>query len=212
MSREWAAVPVRWLTTASYRRLTPIGRGALLHALLLAGQTNPEATWRDRAHLDELMDLEGYGPETTDELLRLGWLAEAEDGTVIVPSWDEIQWPVSKAILRAYEAARKREWRNRGKVDGSLSDNSLSEQNKVNNTNKNTTGVPASPGLSRTFTPKRRPAGDDPSRKGGLEPVNTLLLGCANCGGDVPESEGRVTVYRGMPRMVHNVCLPLVAA
>lgn len=110
MSREWLAVYTAMATKPKYRRLSPIGRGALLHTLILAGFQQPEATWRDPDELRESLELDGFPRGALDELVALGWL-EHEDGVLTVHDWDAHQLAATKEAQRSWEAARKRDWR-----------------------------------------------------------------------------------------------------
>lgn len=207
VSRQWAAVHSPWLTKPAYRRLSPAGRGALLHVLLQAGMTTPEATWRDPAELAELMEYDGFAPDALAELIATGWLASTEDG-LIVPSWDEMQWPASEAIRKRYEASRKADWRRRREPSAPLSYNSLPVEKMKSKDRKESRFVPDSPGPNVV----NLNGGENPSSNGRGAPVDGLALGCATCGLPVPDREGRVTVYHGRTRMVHNVCPALAAA
>lgn len=109
MSREWAAVYSAMLTKPKYKRLSAMGRGALLHAFLLAGMQRPEATW-DPEELRETLILDGFPEGVYGELLGLGWL-ELEDGVALLHDWDEHQYAATLEVKRTWEAARKREWR-----------------------------------------------------------------------------------------------------
>jgi hypothetical protein len=111
MSREWLALYCGILNKPKYRRLSPAGRGALLHLWALAGAQNPEATWDSRAELLDAFELEGFEAGNVDELIALRWLDLELDGTLTVHDWDVHQLAASKAIQTAYEAARKRTWR-----------------------------------------------------------------------------------------------------
>jgi hypothetical protein len=111
MSREWLAVYTAMVTKPKYRRLSPIGRGALLHVLILAGFQTPEATWNPD-ELREALILDGFPDGALNELLGLGWL-EHEDGALVIHDWDQHQWAATLAARRTWEAARKREWRHR---------------------------------------------------------------------------------------------------
>jgi hypothetical protein len=111
MSREWLAVYTAMATKPKYRRLSPMGRGGLLHVLMLAGFQSPEATWDDADELRESLLLEAFPPGIYEELLGLGWLETLDEGGVAVRDWDEHQQAVTSEIRRTWEAARKREWR-----------------------------------------------------------------------------------------------------
>ena len=111
MSRDWLAVYVHAQDKAKFRRLSPRGRGALLTVWLLAGTESPEAQWRSRDELEELLILEGFDCDDLAELVDERWLDIEPDGTVLVHDWDEHQLAATKAIGQAFEAARKREWR-----------------------------------------------------------------------------------------------------
>lgn len=118
MSREWSAVYAAMLTKPKYRRLTPMGRGGLLHVFLLAGFQSPEATWDDPDELRESLILEGFPAGIFDELLGLGWLELLPDGAVIVHDWDAHQLAATKEAQRAWERRRKQDWRRTKKAPG----------------------------------------------------------------------------------------------
>lgn len=109
MSREWAAVYCAMLTKPKYKRLSPMGRGALLHVFLLAGMQRPEAAW-DPEELRETLILDGFPDGVYGELLGLGWL-DLEDGMALLHDWDDHQYAATVEVKRTWEAARKREWR-----------------------------------------------------------------------------------------------------
>ena len=109
MSREWAAVYSAMLTKPKYKRLSPMGRGALLHVFLLAGMQRPEATW-DPEELRETLILDGFPDGVYGELLGLRWL-DLEDGKALLHDWDDHQYAATVEVKRTWEAARKREWR-----------------------------------------------------------------------------------------------------
>src|SRR5690348_2489346 len=111
MSRDWLAVYVAVLGKAKYRRLSIPARAALLHVWMLAGGQAPEATWRDRGELADVLDLDGYSIEVIDELLARGWLDVDVDGRILVHDWDDHQFAASEAARQAYERDRKRDWR-----------------------------------------------------------------------------------------------------
>jgi hypothetical protein len=114
MTREWLTLFPAMLAKVKYRRLSPIGRGALLHVLILAAFQTPEATWDDPDELRESLMLEGFPEGAFDELMALGWL-ELEDGAVIVHDWDAHQIAATLEVKRTWEAKRKREWRRKKK-------------------------------------------------------------------------------------------------
>ena len=111
MSREWSAVYAAMLTKPRYRRLSPVGRGGLLHVILLAGFQDPEATWTDPDELRDAFRLDGFADGVIDELIGLGWLVAEDDGALVIRDWDKHQLAASAAIGRAYEARTKKEWR-----------------------------------------------------------------------------------------------------
>jgi hypothetical protein len=115
MSREWLAVYSAMVTKPKYRRLTPTGRGALLHVLILSAFQTPEAAWEDPEELREALHLEGFPAGAFDELMANGWL-EVEDGAVVVHDWDQHQLAATKEAQKAWEAKRKRDWRRTKKV------------------------------------------------------------------------------------------------
>lgn len=112
MARDWIVVHLSILRSPKYRRLTPAGRGALLHVLVLAATTRPEATWPSRAALADYLEVDGFDPDVLDELVRHGWVEEA-NGCIVVHDWDQHQYAVNDAVRREYEAHRKRDWRKR---------------------------------------------------------------------------------------------------
>ena len=111
MSRAYAAVFISILTRPKYRKLSPAGRGALLHLLALSGTQDPEATWDSRDDLLDSFELEGFDASHVDELIALRWLDLQADGSLITHNWDVWQIAASADIRRKYEASRKQEWR-----------------------------------------------------------------------------------------------------
>lgn len=171
MSRSWLAVYTAMATKPKYRRLSPISRGALLHVFILAGFQNPEATWSDPEELRDALRLENFPDACYDELLGLQWL-EVEDGAVVVHDWDEHQRAATKEAQRAWEAARKKEWRNKKREPSS----------------------PApSPPTRQDITPQHKGPGHgtDVSGTPGLEEVAEVYRGLFG-----PISEGKL-VYLG---------------
>jgi hypothetical protein len=118
MSREWLAVYAGILNKPKYRRLSPAGRGALLHLWTLASTQSPEATWDSRDELLDAFELEGFEAGSVDELIALRWLDIEPDGSFAVHDWDEWQMGASRAIRNAWEAKRLKTWR-RAKTDAS---------------------------------------------------------------------------------------------
>ncbi|MEX2136219.1 MAG: hypothetical protein WEB29_04550 [Chloroflexota bacterium] len=112
MTRTWLAIYTAMLVRPKYQRLSPIGRGALLHVFMLAGFQSPEATWDDPEELRESLVLAGFPEGALDELIGLRWL-QIEGGALVIHDWDEHQWAATIAARREWEAARKREWRHR---------------------------------------------------------------------------------------------------
>ena len=111
MTREWSAVYAAMLTKPRYRRLSPMGRGGLLHVILLAGFQSPEATWTEPDELRDALRLDGFADGVADELIGLDWLVVEDDGALVIRDWDKHQLAASAAIGRAWEARSKREWR-----------------------------------------------------------------------------------------------------
>jgi hypothetical protein len=103
------------VTKAKYRRLSPVGRGALLHTLILAGFQNPEAAWPDPEELRDALRLEGFPDGAYDELVALHWI-EYEDGAAVLHDWDQHQLAATREAQREWERARKRKWRRSKKV------------------------------------------------------------------------------------------------
>lgn len=116
MSRDWLAIYSAIVTKPKYRNLSPVGRGALLHTLVLAGYQDPEATWDDPEELREALRLDGFPAGALDELIGLRWL-DLEDGVLSVHGWDKHQLAASAAIGRAWEAASKKRWRRQKKSE-----------------------------------------------------------------------------------------------
>jgi hypothetical protein len=113
MSRDWLAVYPSLRDKPNYRRMTPAGRGCLLHVWMLGSSLGPdraEATWPNREELLDVLELDGFLASHLDELFRYHWLVE-EDGAVVIRDWDKYQWAASQAIARAFEAERLRKWR-----------------------------------------------------------------------------------------------------
>jgi hypothetical protein len=162
MSRDWIAAYTTTLRKPKYRRLTISARAALLHVWLLAGGQDPEATWRDRAELEEVLELDGWTDpcEVVDELIQHRWLEVDADDRVLVHDWDEHQLAASKAAQVAYERDRKSEWRRRKRVEpaGPLSPAPLSptEQDKTRHRSPN---VPDTSGTNPG--PRRDMSGTD---------------------------------------------------
>jgi hypothetical protein len=113
MSREYFCGFTAILNKPKYRRLSPAGRGALLHLWALAGAQDPEATWNSRDDLLDAFELEGFEAGSVDELIALRWIDIEPDGTLAVHDWDDWQLAASLAIQRSWEASRKRKWRRR---------------------------------------------------------------------------------------------------
>lgn len=111
MSRTYAVVFMNILTRPKYRKLSPAGRGALLHLWALAGTQDPEATWDSRDEILDAFELDGFDASHVDELIALRWLDIEPDGTLTVHDWDQWEMAASADIRRKYEASRKRVWR-----------------------------------------------------------------------------------------------------
>jgi hypothetical protein len=190
-----------WLTRPAYRRLSPAARGALLHTILAAGNTSPEATWKDPAELAELLEFDGFAAEALAELVAQGWLAETDEG-LVMPGWDEIQWPASEAIRREYERSRKAAWRS-SKRDP-LSKNSLPSQDITRQDITESRFVPDSPGQKRR---SHQVKDDLPLKEGAKGPEPD----CYICGARADGPDSRVTHYRDRPWMIHNACLPVAS-
>lgn len=120
MSRDWLAVYAAMLHKPKYRRLSPAAKGALLHVLMLATTTTPEATWTSRDELAELLVLDGFDAAVLDELATRGWLEDLPGGAVGLHGWDEWQLASTNAIGHAYEASRLRDWRRKKKASDPL--------------------------------------------------------------------------------------------
>lgn len=118
MTRQWMALYLAMVTKPKYRRLSAMGRGALLHVFLLAGYQDPEAWWPDAEELRDALRLEGFPGGLFDELVAYGWLEPDENG-VGVHDWDAHQLAASADAQRAWEAARKRDWRRKKPRPGS---------------------------------------------------------------------------------------------
>jgi hypothetical protein len=106
------------VTKPKYRRLSAMGRGALLHVFLLACFQDPEAWWEDAEELRDALRLEGFPGGLYDELVAFGWLESTGSG-VAVHDWDEHQWAADAEARRRWEANWKREWRRKRKGDAS---------------------------------------------------------------------------------------------
>lgn len=133
MSRQWLALYLSMATRPKYRRLSAMGRGALLHVLLLAGFQEPEAWWEDAEDLRDALRLEGFPGGLYDELVGYGWLEP--DGTGVgVHDWDAHQLAATAEAQRSWEARRKREWR-RKKRPGSPAPPPFTEQDKTSHDN-----------------------------------------------------------------------------
>ena len=113
MTRNYVAVDAALPHRPKFRRLSIPGRAALLTVWCDAVTRTPEAMWRERDELAEVLEVDGFGPDVLDELLARGWLDELPDGALGVHNWDLHQVAYSKDVTRAYEAARKLDWRNR---------------------------------------------------------------------------------------------------
>jgi hypothetical protein len=114
MTRDWLAIYTAIYAKAKYKRLSPIGRGALLHTFVLAAFQVPEATWADSDELRESLVLDGFPGSCLDELIGLGWL-ETDGEALVIHDWDAHQFAAGRVAQREWEAARKREWRRHAK-------------------------------------------------------------------------------------------------
>ena len=61
----------------------------------------------------ELLELDGFSESDCDALFAGGWLETDSQGRVWIHDWDEHQRAYDENTTRAYEAARKADWRNR---------------------------------------------------------------------------------------------------
>jgi hypothetical protein len=113
MTRNYVAVQAVLPHRPKFRRLSIPGRAALFTVWCDATTRTPEAIWKSRAELADVLDIDGYGPDVLDELIARAWLDVLEDGRLAVHDWDEHQVAYSRDVTRAYEAARKLDWRNR---------------------------------------------------------------------------------------------------
>jgi len=129
MTRQWLALYTAMLTKPRYRRLSPMGRGGLLHVLVLAGYQSPEATWDDPAEFRDALRLEGFPDGVADELIGLGWLEE-EQGALVLRDWDKHQVAASESIRREWEARRKREWRRKARLSAQREEKKKQEEKR----------------------------------------------------------------------------------
>jgi hypothetical protein len=113
MTRNYVAVHPALTRRAKFRRLSIPARAALLTVWTDALTRTPEAIWPNRAELVDALEVDGYGPEVLAELEAAGWIDTLPDGRPAVHDWDEWQRAYDQQMTRAYEAARKRDWRNR---------------------------------------------------------------------------------------------------
>jgi hypothetical protein len=120
MRREWFSGHTGMVLRPKYRRLSPAGKGALLHLWNLASYQSPEATWNSRDELLDAFELEGFDAGNVDELIALHWLDIEQDGTLAVHDWDQWQMAASVDIRNAWQAAYMREWRHSKKPPLSL--------------------------------------------------------------------------------------------
>lgn len=113
MTRNYLAVHAAMTRRAKFRRLSIPARAALFTVWSDALTRTPEAIWPNRAELTDALEVDGYGPDVLAELVAAGWVDELPDGRPAVHDWDEWQRAYDQQMTRAYEAARKRDWRNR---------------------------------------------------------------------------------------------------
>lgn len=113
MTRNYVAVQAVLPHRPKFRRLSIPGRAALFTVWCDATTRTPEAIWKSHAEIADVLDLDGFGPEVLAELIASGWLDELDGGRLAVHNWDEHQVAYSRDVTRAYEAARKFDWRNR---------------------------------------------------------------------------------------------------
>ena len=122
MSRDWAAIYTAMLVKPKYRRLSLPARAGLFHTWLMAGSQHPEATWRNRDELAEMLELDGFPPDVLEELLARRWLDTDDAGRVVIHNWDQWQLAASDASRRVYERDRKQEWRRKRRHDAEEAD------------------------------------------------------------------------------------------
>jgi hypothetical protein len=113
VTRNYVAVQAVLPHRPKFRRLSIPGRAALFTVWCDGTSRTPEAIWKSHAELADVLDLDGYGPDVLAELIASGWLDELDDGRLAIHDWDEHQVAYSRDVTRAYEAARKFDWRNR---------------------------------------------------------------------------------------------------
>lgn len=113
MTRTYLALYAAIIRRPKYRRLSIPARAALLTLWCDGATRTPEAVWPNRAELADVLDLDGYGPDVLAELEAAGWIDTLPDGRPAVHDWDEHQRAYDENTTRAYEAARKADWRNR---------------------------------------------------------------------------------------------------
>lgn len=161
--REWAAIYVAILRKPKYRRLSPAGRGALLHLWVNAGGRSPEACWPDRAALLEDFELDGFDASHIDELIALRWLDVEPNGSHVVHDWDEWQMAASLSVRREWEAARKREWRRTKRATSPAPPPQDSNNYNHSDSNRSPVRVPDTSGteVGGTKEPTREPLDDE---------------------------------------------------
>ena len=144
MNRDFLVVYTNLRDKPNYRRMSPAGRGCLLHVWMLGSDLGPdraEGCWPNRDELLDVLELDGFLASHLDELFRYHWLVE-EDGAVVVRDWDKYQYAAHASIRRMYETQRKRAWR-KTRGDGSPS---LDSPSPIEKEIEIEIGVPKRPG------------------------------------------------------------------
>ena len=206
--RDWLAIYTRMLGKPKYRRLSIAARAALFHTWLLAGSQTPEATWSSRAHLEEILELDGYPTDVVAELVARGWLDE-NDRRIVVHDWDDHQLAATRDARLEYERDRKREWRRRR--DSLPPDPSLSDTTPQHTSPQVSQSVPDT---SRTPKPETEPPTRRRHVNNGARPrlSEDERTTCPECGDAVLDSDPGVVVVNVRGQLGHHpgTCTPLV--
>lgn len=111
MSRDWIGVYSRIVRLPKFRKLPDAAQLTLVYTWLLAGDTEPEATWPSLETLGDVLVLTGRSADALVELVERRWLDVAEDGSVSVHDWDAHQYAATKAGKARWELHYMRKWR-----------------------------------------------------------------------------------------------------
>jgi hypothetical protein len=171
MTRNYVAVEAALPHRPKFRRLSIPGRAALLTVWCDAVTRTPEAIWKNRAELAEVLEVDGFDEVVISELMDRRWLDALEDGRIAVHNWDVHQVAYSKDVTRAYEAARKLDWRNRRTLPPDPSPVGEAKQGEA----RLGKGVPESPGRLPDLSGTRSTNGSEEPTSDGVLPVRVGL-------------------------------------